>query len=87
MLLSKRFAGNWQISGTFYHQSEVNWLRGTSVASWHRYDLKVSKGWHLNGSDIDLALIVQNMSDEEYVEYQAGNAFEQLTFISLKVSF
>ena len=87
ILLSKKLAHNWQISGTFYHQSETKWLRGSKVPSWHRYDVKVSKGWHLNGSDIDLALIMQNISDEEYLEYQAGNAFEQMTFISLKVSF
>ena len=87
VLLSKKFAHNWQISGTFYHQSEIKWLRGSRVPSWHRYDLKVSKGWQLNGADIDLALIVQNISDEEYLEYQAGNQFEQMTFVNLKVSF
>lgn len=87
VLLSKKFAHNWQISGTFYHQSEIRWLRGSRVPSWHRYDLKVSKGWQLNGADIDLALIVQNISDEKYLEYQAGNEFEQMTFVNLKVSF
>ena len=87
LLVSKQLPFNWQISGTFYHQSEIKWLRGTRVPSWHRYDLKVSKSWQLNGADIDLALIVQNISDEEYLEYQAGNQFEQMTFVNLKVSF
>ncbi|MBQ0718889.1 MAG: TonB-dependent receptor [Gammaproteobacteria bacterium] len=87
LLLSKKFAHHWQISGSFSHQSAIKWLRGVEVPSWHRYDLKVSKGWHLNGANIDLALIVQNISDEEYLEYQAGNQFEQMTFLDLKVSF
>jgi len=87
VLVSKKFAHSWQISGTLSHQSETKWLRGARVPSWHRYDLKVSKGWHLNGADIDLALIVQNVSDEEYLEYQAGNQFEQMSFVNLKVSF
>ena len=87
LLLSKKLPHNWQISGTFYHQSEIKWLRGSRVPSWHRYDLKLSKGWQLQGATIDLALIVQNISDEEYLEYQAGNQFEQMSFLSLKVSF
>ena len=87
VLLSKKLAHNWHISAAFYHQSETKWLRGSRVPSWHRYDLKVSKGWHLNGADIDLALIVQNVSDEEYLEYQAGNQFERMSFLNLKVSF
>ena len=87
LLVSKKLPHHWQISGTFHHQSEIRWLRGTPVASWHRYDVKVSKGWQLPGATIDLALIVQNISDEEYLEYQAGNQFEQMTFVNLKVSF
>ncbi len=87
VLLSKMLSNAWQISGTLYHQSEINWLRGTRVPSWHRYDLKVSKGWQLNSADIDLALIVQNVTDEEYLEYQAGNVFEHMTFVNLKASF
>lgn len=87
MLVSKQLPDGWSVSGSLFHQSETNWQRGSNVPSWHRYDLKVSKGWHLNGADIDLALIVQNISDEEYLEYQAGNQFEQMSFLNLKVSF
>ena len=87
VLLSKKFNHNWQISGIFYHQSEIRWLRGATVPSWHRYDLKVSKGWQLNEADIDLSLIMQNISGEKYLEYQAGNEFEKMTFVSLKISF
>ncbi len=87
LLVSKQLPFNWQISGTVFHQSETKWLRGSRVPSWHRYDLKVSKGWQIDGANIDLALIVQNISDEEYLEYQAGNQFEQMTFVNLKVSF
>ena len=87
LLLSKKLAHNWAISASAYHQSYVAWRGGAKVPSWHRYDMKVSKGWQLDGADIDLALIVQNISDEEYLEYQAGNLFEQMTFVTLKVSF
>ena len=87
MLVSKQFPEGWSLSGSYFHQSETNWQRGSNVPSWHRYDLKVSKGWQINGANIDLALIVQNISDEEYLEYQVGNLFEQMTFVDLKISF
>ncbi|MBL4781728.1 MAG: TonB-dependent receptor [Porticoccaceae bacterium] len=87
LLVSKQLPFNWQVSGAFYHQSSISWRRGTDVPSWHRYDIKVSKGWQLNAATINLALIIQNLSDEEYIEYQAGNLFEQTTLLNLKISF
>ncbi|OUS12651.1 hypothetical protein A9Q89_05425 [Gammaproteobacteria bacterium 53_120_T64] len=87
LLVSKQLAYNWQVSGAFYHQSSISWRRGTDVPSWHRYDVKVSKEWRVNSATINLALIVQNLTDEAYIEYQAGNLFEQTTLLSLKVNF
>ncbi|MEZ0155338.1 MAG: TonB-dependent receptor plug domain-containing protein [Candidatus Reddybacter sp.] len=87
MLVSKQLPDGWSVSGSFFHQSETNWQRGSNVPSWHRYDVKISKGWQIDDANIDLALILQNISDEEYLEYQAGNLFEQMTFVNLKVSF
>ena len=87
MLVSKQLPEGWSISGSFFHQSETNWQRGSNVPSWHRYDLKVSKKWRINGANIDLALILQNITDEDYLEYQAGNLFERMSFLNLKVSF
>ena len=87
MLVSKQLPKGWSLSSTFFHQSETNWQRGSNVPGWHRYDLKVSKKWAINGANIDLALILQNVTNEEYLEYQEGNLFEQMSFLSLKISF
>jgi len=87
MLVSKQLPKGWSLSSTFFHQSEANWHRGSNVPGWHRYDLKVGKKWAINGANIDLALILQNITNEEYLEYQEGNLFEQMSFLSLKVSF
>jgi len=87
MLVSKQLPKGWSLSGTYFHQSATNWHRGSKVPSWHRYDLKIGKTWAINGANIDLALILQNITDEEYLEYQVGNLFEQMSFLSLKVSF
>ena len=87
LLVSKQLPHHWQVSGAFYHQSEIKWLRGSRVPSWHRYDLKVSKGWQINRATIALALVVQNISNEEYLEYQTGNNFEQMSYLTLKISF
>lgn len=87
LLISKRLPAQWYVSATAYHQSFVDWRAGTQIPSWHRYDLQIRKEWRLNKTAVSLALINQNVTEEEYLEYQQSNTMDNRTFVQLKMNF
>lgn len=87
-LVSKTIQNGWALSATGYHQSWVAWQGGAKlIPSWHRYDAKLAKQWRFSRGSTELALILQNVTDEEYLEYQNGNIFERTAFAQLTLSF
>jgi iron complex outermembrane recepter protein len=92
-LISKQLDNNWAVSATAYHQSETHWRGGAQHnPSWHRYNVKISKHWTVSDntvsdSTVKLAFIVQNFTDEEYLEYQDGNVFDRMSLVQLSLDF
>lgn len=88
VLVSKKIQNGWAVSATGYHQSWVAWQGGAKlIPSWHRYDMKLAKEWRFSRNSAELALILQNATDEEYLEYQNGNIFERTALAQLTLSF
>ena len=86
LLVSKRLPGGWSISGAVFQQSRVSWRGGSkTIPGWHRYDLKIGKLWRIAGKRVELAGIAQNLSDEEYIEYQDGNTFGRHLLLQLEI--
>ena len=86
-LISYVLPTGWLMGLTYYHNSYTDWRQGIEVDSWSRYDLHIKKSWHIGDQDLAIGLTVQNLFDEEYLEYQDNNIFEQLSFINIQVSF
>ncbi|MBV1930830.1 MAG: TonB-dependent receptor [Porticoccaceae bacterium] len=87
-LISKTIPAGWAISASGYHQSGFRVRGGAeSNPSWHRYDMKLAKQWDISGDTLQLAFILQNITDEEYLEYQDGNVFERMSFVQLSLDF
>ncbi len=87
-LISKIISAGWAISASGYHQSGFRVRGGAeSNPSWHRYDMKLAKQWHISGDTLRLAFILQNITDEEYLEYQDGNVFKRMSLVQLNLIF
>lgn len=86
LLIGKQLPRDWSISATAFHHSRVRWRGGAkTIPGWHRYDIKISKRWRIAGKHVELAGIVQNLSNEEYLEYQDGNTFGRHLLAQLKI--
>ncbi len=83
-LVQKHFGNQWSASMAAYRQSATAWRAGTYVEQWLRVDGRVARRFDLHdGSEIEVALIVQNLFDEDYLEYQNSNEFPRLGFLSV----
>jgi iron complex outermembrane receptor protein len=69
-LVSQRLPGDWRISGTYYHLSNMRWLgEGERVDTQSRVDAKLSKRFRQPDGDIEVSLTVQNLLDDPYWEF------------------
>lgn len=65
LLGSYRFTGGFEISAAYYHMSEMTWGgEGTEVPSASRLDLRFGQRIPLQDSDLNIALIIQNLGDD-----------------------
>lgn len=95
LLGSKKFADGWQLSGTYYYVSPMEWLgEGDFVDRQKRIDAKLSKRFRHADGDVELALKVHNLLDDPYWEFTStdiddnvsGNLFERRIYAQIKVS-
>ena len=77
LFITHQLGNGWSASLLSYHQSRTKWRGGgigsSPIDSWFRHDLTLSKRWKMNNNSLRLELKAENLSDEAYVEYQAGN--------------
>jgi iron complex outermembrane receptor protein len=77
IFITRQFEDGWRAAWFTYHQSRTKWRGGgigsDPIDSWFRHDLVISKKWQLSRREISLDFKMENVSDEVYVEYQAGN--------------
>lgn len=91
--LSRSLARGWSGTLALFHVSDMRWLgEGGEVDGYTRLDAKVSKAMSVGGAKIDLALIGQNLTNDEYFEFRPdfvfekpGNRFDRRVFVQLSV--
>jgi outer membrane receptor protein involved in Fe transport len=91
--LSRNLAGGWSGTLALFHVSDMRWLgEGGEVDGYTRLDAKVSKAMSVGEARIDLALIGQNLMNDEYFEFRPdfvfekpGNRFDRRVFVQLSV--
>jgi len=94
LLLSHRFKPQYSGSVALYHMSEVDWRgAGSFVDEYTRLDLKLVRDFGFGGNSGQLALIVQNLMDDEYNEFRTpedsgtGNVFDRRAYLQLSLQF
>lgn len=76
------------LSATHYYMSETDWTEGGIRDAYQRTDLRAAKSWHLDtGTDLELALIVQNAFEPTYSEFYRYNPFERRTYLQATLHF
>lgn len=94
-LASRHLDDDWQLSGTFYYVSDMEWLgEGDFVDRQVRVDAKLSKRLRYAGGDVELSLNVQNLFDHEFWEFTRpdpggevqGNLAERRVFLQVRAS-
>ncbi len=93
LLGSYRFPGGFEISSAFYYMSEMTWGgEGTEVPVYRRLDLRLGRQLHLSRSDLNIALILQNLGNDT-IDFMNSpdnnkiNTWEQRLFLQAQLQF
>jgi len=84
LLASYGFDNGVTLSSMVSYSSATHHYRGSTAENHTRIDLKASKRWTTNNSNIDLSLTVQN-AGEPYSEFYIFNQFRTQYILGLKV--
>ncbi|WP_169828863.1 TonB-dependent receptor plug domain-containing protein [Marinobacterium jannaschii] len=92
LLWKHQFSSDLSFSLAGYFMSTVNWLEGATVArprkAYRRADMQLAKLWRLRGdNEAEIALIVQNLFDEEYSEFYEFNSFRRRGYVRLALRY
>jgi len=95
LLLSHQFNPKWGGSLTLHHMDGVEWLGdGSEVEHYTRLDLKLTRNFRLGDGDGQIALIVQNLEDDEYNEFRVpgthdrmGNVLGRRAYLQMSMQF
>jgi iron complex outermembrane receptor protein len=95
LLASHRFDPHWSGSLALYYMDNVRWRgEGSEVESYTRVDLKLARDFGFADTEGQLALIVQNLMDDEYHEFRDpdknardGNTFDRRVYLQLSLGF
>ncbi len=92
LLLSTKPTPDSLISLAHYYMGHVEWIEGyipaSGKTSYSRTDLKLANTFSLDHySELELSLIIQNLLDNEYMEFYHNNIFDRRAYLQLKLSF
>jgi len=88
LLLIQSLPYNSSISGNYYYMDEIHGLgSGDTTGPIDRLDLKLSKGLSSSIGRSEISLTLQNVFDDEYVEYDRQNLFERRIYMELNHHF
>jgi iron complex outermembrane receptor protein len=93
LIASHSFEDGLTASTAYYFTDEMEWPgEGDAVPNFSRLDLKLNKHLDISGHSIDIALILQNLHNENYDFYHndridTHNIWERRIYLQGKVSF
>ncbi|MDZ7655211.1 MAG: TonB-dependent receptor [Sulfurimicrobium sp.] len=85
LLLSHRFAGNWQFSAGYYWRNPVRVANVSAdvarESTMRRLDLRLARTFRLDrGRNVELAMVVQNATQDNYTKYGVINEIANVPF-------
>ena len=92
-LLRQRFGHGWSGSASWIYVNKMVWGgEGDNPGPISRVDMKVSRALQLQGSEVRLELLVQNLFDRNYYDfyvpqtYRSGNLFDRRFYAQVRVT-
>ena len=83
-----RLDRGWEASVGVYKQDYMNWLSdGDYTAAFTRVDARLAKRWILQGRQMELALVGQNLGGQPYQEFRNDNLFGRRAYLSLTLDW
>jgi iron complex outermembrane receptor protein len=73
LMLAHRFGERWSGSLTGYRVGETHALGGDWIDDYERWDSRLAYRFRVGSGNGELALVVQNLFNERYFEYEASN--------------
>lgn len=87
-LLNRSFPRGWSASLVYYYVSDMKWEGdGDEVPEYVRWDTRITKAFPLRYGSGEISFIIQNLLDDEYVEFREENIFERRGFVQLSMNF
>ncbi|MBT9569300.1 MAG: TonB-dependent receptor [Thiobacillus sp.] len=80
-----KLAEGWETSVAVYKQDYMYWLGdGDVTKAFTRVDARLAKRWKLQGNQVELALVGQNLGRKKrYQEFRDDNLFDRRAYLSL----
>ena len=83
-----RLDRGWEASVGVYRQDYMIWLNdGDYTAPFTRVDARVAKRWQVRDTQVELALVGQNLGGRNYQEFRDDNLFGRRTYLSLTLDW
>ena len=83
-----RLDRGWEASVGVYKQDSMNWLSdGDHTQAFTRVDARLAKRWNLQGRQMELALVGQNLGGKPYEEFRNENLFSRRAYLSLTLDW
>jgi iron complex outermembrane receptor protein len=90
-MYSRRWDNGFNLSANYYYQGALQPMDRGSVdyqPIQRRMDVRVAKSFHdLAGMTGDVALVVQNLLNQDYTEYVANNVFNRRGYVTLTLKW
>jgi iron complex outermembrane receptor protein len=83
LLLAYRPTPDWELSGTVYHTSKMEWTGGDEVDDITRTDLRLARQLRLGNWQGEMEVLVHNAFGD-YVDYDDENIFERRVFLRVQ---
>jgi iron complex outermembrane receptor protein len=88
LLLNHHFTPSLDASLIFSYMSVVEWLDSNVKESYKTTDLKVSKSFPIgNNKQLTTSLLVKNMFDQQYSEFQITNLYDRRLYLTMSLDF
>lgn len=96
LLASHHLDQHWWGSLAVYYMDNVRWRgEGSEVDSYTRFDLKLARDFGFAGNAGQVAVIVQNLTDDKYAEFRDpklggsrdGNSFDRRAYLQVSLDF
>lgn len=87
LLLARQLTPFWRASIGVYRVGSIEAFGGRSLDAYTRWDVRVARQFKWDGTDGELALIVQNLEDSQYREFYVDNVWGRRAFVNLRLAY